>query len=250
MAWPELKVGRGVDISIPVDFTGGGVRAFGADPPRVTPYLAGGHPLRVADGAGCNCPVFEFSAHLHGTHTECAGHIAAEPGCVQDVLPAGPFLRALLVTLSPESGGECGESYTPALREDDLVLTYGGLRSALGSPDCEALAIRTLPNGVDKRTRNYGERPAPFFTTEAMEFLSGLPLVALLVDLPSVDRADDDGLLSNHHRFWNGAESRTLTELIYVPDEVKDGTYLLSLNVSNLRSDAAPSRPVLYRMES
>ncbi len=250
MAWPELRFQDGIDISIPVSFSGKSVRAFGAEPPRAQPYLAGGSPLSVSEGAGCNCPMFEFSAHLHGTHTECIGHITADQRYVQDVLPPTPFLRALVVTVSAVSGGQCQESYRPALRENDQVLTAASLQQAVkGAEGFEALVVRTLPNQPDKRNRNYGEQAAPIFSNEAMDFLNGLPLQALVVDLPSVDRADDEGLLSNHHRFWSGAESRTLTELVYLPDEVEDGAYLLSLNVSNVRSDAAPSRPVLYRME-
>ena len=34
--------------------------------------------------------------------------------------------------------------------------------------------------------------------------------------------------------------------MIYVPDEVLDGDYLLELQVPHFINDAAPSRPVLY----
>jgi hypothetical protein len=39
---------------------------------------------------------------------------------------------------------------------------------------------------------------------------------------------------------------RTVTELIYAPDPIPDGHYLLNLQVAPLLADAAPSRPVLY----
>ena len=77
----------------------------------------------------------------------------------------------------------------------------------------------------------------------------------LLVDLPSVDREEDQGRLSAHKAFW-GMETgplrinSTITELIYVPDEIPDGLYLLNLQVMNLANDAAPSRPVLYALIS
>ena len=51
----------------------------------------------------------------------------------------------------------------------------------------------------------------------------------LLIDLPSVDKEKDDGLLLAHHAFWNTlGELRldaTITEFIYVPNYVEDGTY-------------------------
>jgi hypothetical protein len=36
----------------------------------------------------------------------------------------------------------------------------------------------------------------------------------------------------------------TITEMIYVPDNVADGSYLLNLQIAS--NDASPSKPVLY----
>ena len=73
----------------------------------------------------------------------------------------------------------------------------------------------------------------------------------LLIDLPSVDRESDEGALAAHHRFWNYPEDpqlhRTITEFIFVPDEVSDGFYLLNIQLSPFENDAAPSKPVLYQ---
>ena len=74
----------------------------------------------------------------------------------------------------------------------------------------------------------------------------------LLLDLPSVDREEDGGQLLNHHQFWQYPneirKDATITELIFVPDEVKDGEYLLNLQVTSLVMDASPSKPVLYEL--
>jgi hypothetical protein len=75
--------------------------------------------------------------------------------------------------------------------------------------------------------------------------------------MPSIDRIYDEGKLSNHRIFWNvepgsfelKEDSRlnnTITELIYVPNEVEDGEYLLNLQIAPFASDAAPSRPVIF----
>jgi hypothetical protein len=90
-----------------------------------------------------------------------------------------------------------------------------------------------------------------------MRYLRELGVRHLLVDLPSVDRMNDDGILSAHRVFWGVApgeidiepEKRspyTITELIYVPDSVADGSYLLNLQIAPFLADAAPSRPILY----
>ncbi|MGR9108050.1 MAG: cyclase family protein, partial [Gammaproteobacteria bacterium] len=82
----------------------------------------------------------------------------------------------------------------------------------------------------------------------------------LLVDLPSIDRLDDGGHLSNHRIFWELPEKgpalngrnlsdKTITELIFAPDEIADGYYLLNLQIAPLVSDAAPSRPVIFAVE-
>ena len=71
-----------------------------------------------------------------------------------------------------------------------------------------------------------------------------------MVDLPSVDQERDEGELAFHHAFWDVPlepnVTRTITEFIYVPDDVRDGNYILELQVSPMKNDASPSRPVLY----
>ena len=92
-----------------------------------------------------------------------------------------------------------------------------------------------------------------------MRFLVDRGFRHLLVDLPSIDRLFDEGKLLNHRMFWKvnpgafetNAETRTnstVTELVYVPNEVPDGEYLLNLQIAPFASDAAPSRPVLFRV--
>jgi hypothetical protein len=81
----------------------------------------------------------------------------------------------------------------------------------------------------------------------------------LLVDLPSIDRLYDDGKLSNHRLFWNVEPgsfelntatriNSTITELIYVPEFVIDGEYMLNLQIAPFNADASPSRPVIFKI--
>lgn len=242
-----------IDISIPVRFDGAQMQAFGAPPATAAPVIS------VADGAGCNVPVFNFSAHLHGTHTECVGHISKQNHIVQDVAGHSAPLPALVISLTPVQAQSSGETYDPPFNPGDMVLTRKALEAAgVASSDCQALIIRTLPNDDGKKTRNYDISPPPFFTNEAMEFITAAGFTHLLLDMPSVDRLQDEGKLSNHHIFWGLAQGshdvpapspKTITEFIFVPSGVKDGAYMLALNIGNIRSDAAPSRPVLYEIE-
>ena len=61
----------------------------------------------------------------------------------------------------------------------------------------------------------------------------------LLIDQPSVDKEFDDGMLLSHRAFWNYPstldQESTITEFIGVPDNLKDGLYLLNLSISNLK---------------
>jgi kynurenine formamidase len=140
------------------------------------------------------------------------------------------------------------------------MITHEVLTSALVDADAAflgALVLRTLPNDASKRHRRYPDEPPPYLSHEAMAYIVSLGVRHLLLDLPSVDRAFDEGRLSAHRIFWEmepaghsavegPASSRTITELIYVDDTVPDGRYLLDLQIAPFVADAAPSRPVLY----
>ena len=90
-----------------------------------------------------------------------------------------------------------------------------------------------------------------------MQYVVNNGISHLLVDFPSVDRMYDDGKMSNHCLFWEvdresremgnrQAAERTITEMIFVPDELHDGIGVLDIQVPRWHSDAAPSRPVWY----
>jgi hypothetical protein len=79
----------------------------------------------------------------------------------------------------------------------------------------------------------------------------------LVVDLPSIDRAHDEGRLTAHRLFFGlprgsvrlaeaTRAAATITELAFVPEALTDGAYLLELQVPALGGDAVPSRPLLY----
>ena len=114
----------------------------------------------------------------------------------------------------------------------------------------DAVIIRTLPNESTKMLRNYSGQNPPYLEPEICRILCKKNIHHLLVDLPSLDPEQDEGKLLAHKEFWGKNPSRwkesTITELAFIPNSIKDGVYLLNLQVINLQMDAAPSRPILY----
>jgi kynurenine formamidase len=172
------------------------------------------------------------------------------------------FIPATLISIEPENAVLAGESYSIEVRNSDRFITRKSLEDALKNADknwLQALIIRTLPNDDNKLGRTYKEEIPPFFSTDAIQFIVELGVKHLLVDLPSIDRIFDEGKLSNHRIFWNIGQdefeinsaslvNNTITELIFVPEIVADGSYLLNLQTAAFVADAAPSRPILFKV--
>lgn len=249
-----------IDISIPLRFNGPQPNAFGVEPAVARPYVSGKLIGDTRQGGSCNFEQFTFIPHCNGTHTECIGHITNERISVQDCL-RDAFMRSRLISVSPEQVRDTNDTYSPSVHDGDLLITERAIVQAMPrmSGVIDALIVRTRPNDDSKLTRRYEEDAPPYFTTEAMELMVQLGIEHLLVDLPSVDRLYDEGRLLNHHVFWNVTEgsfeasegarrNSTITELIYVPDDIEDGPYLLNLQIAPFASDASPSRPLLFRI--
>jgi len=236
------------DLSIPLRFDAPQPNAYGVEPATATACEYGDLVGDTRRGGSCNFELVTLISHCNGTHTECVGHITNERisirDCLQDVL-----IPAVLVSVEPEK-----------FDTDDSVITRASLQAAIAGESVRApaaLVVRTLPNDTSKLSRVYDEKNLPpYFSEDAMRLILERGFKHLLVDLPSIDRLFDDGRLANHRIFWSMAPdgfeidegtriNSTITELIYVPDEVADGEYLLNLQIAPFALDAAPSRPVL-----
>jgi hypothetical protein len=72
----------------------------------------------------------------------------------------------------------------------------------------------------------------------------------LIVEVPSIDRLEDSGLLGNHRAFWPAASDsyagRTITELASIPGTLPDGPGYVHLDLVNWQADAVPSRPLWF----
>jgi hypothetical protein len=248
-------------LALELDFDGRAPQWFGAPPPASNALQVGGFSGRVSHGASCNASTLSLTPHCDGTHTEGVGHLTRERHDVRDAVPTG-FLAALLLTITPELAAQSGESTRPAPRPQDLLITRRSLEAAWApaAPFVPtALIVRTLPNGAGKRTQDYTRQSAAFLSLPAAEFIVARGIVHLVLDVPSADRADDEGELAAHRVFFGldpGANTLaaarrpqgTITELAYVPNVLGDGAWLMQLQIPALAGDALPSRPLLYRL--
>ena len=87
-----------------------------------------------------------------------------------------------------------------------------------------------------------------------MHYINELNIDYLFIDLPSIDRDNDQGQLLNHKIFWNFNKHskkhsyKLITEMIFVNNSIKDGPFLLNLKTPNFMVDAIPSSPILYKI--
>ena len=227
------------DISIPMNNSEIGIKAWYLGSPEINPVVDGSFIGEVAQGSSVNFRNISFNPHAHVTHTECMGHISEVIHSVNENLKRHYFVTEL-VTVSPKAV------------DDDLVIEKDDLVHLLSGKHPEAIVIRTLPNKAEKLNANYSHTNPTYLNSEAAEWLREIGVEHLLIDTPSVDREEDGGELLAHKAFWGFPNTDrlhcTITEFVFVEDEVKDGTYFMNLQTAPIENDATPSRPILHRM--
>lgn len=227
-----------VDISIPVRDGAENPNCFWAPMPEFSPVVAGDFVGSTAKGGAVNFFNVRINPHGNGTHTECVGHIARERFVLLECLQEHHFF-AKLVSVYPQKTAD-----------GDRVIFRETLQELIAENEAKALVIRTLPNNEDKKRTNWSGSNPPYLHHEAIAWLVECGIEHLLLDLPSVDREEDGGKLLGHRAFWQYPEAIrahcTITEMVYVPNAVRDGYYLLNLQTASFDLDASPSKPVLY----
>jgi kynurenine formamidase len=229
-----------LDISIPLRFDGRGPNCFYAPLAESSPVVAGDFVGSTAEGGLVNFKNIRINPHGNGTHTECVGHISKEQVYLSDCLQRYHY-PARLVSLYPHKRAD-----------GDRVIERSQLAEVLRPGEVAAVIIRTLPNDAQKLERNYSGTNPPYLSADAAQLLVDYGVEHLLLDLPSVDREQDEGALAAHQAFWQYPYATrlhaTITELIFVADTIKDGHYLLQHQITSVRLDASPSKPVLYKI--
>lgn len=243
----EIDLSKPIDISLPITSDDQNPIAWYQNQPEISPVTMGDWIGKVSEGkSSTNFNNIFFNPHAHGTHTECLGHITNNFYSVNQCLKQFFFISELVSILPEEKNG-------------DLVITKSQIEKVLNDTKPEAIIIRTLPNISAKKHKNYSHTNPPYLLEEATIFIREIGIKHLLIDLPSVDREEDEGKLLAHKAFWNvknttilNEDARfdcTITELVFVEDAISDGTYLLNLQIASFENDASPSKPVLYSLK-
>lgn len=243
----ETDLSQPIDISLPLEGNENNPIAWYLDKPEMKPVVMGDFVGSVRSGkSSTNFNNIFFNPHAHGTHTECLGHITREFYSINETLKQFFFFAELI-------------SVKPVEKDGDFIIIKEQVEKVLGGRQPEALIVRTLPNPESKKHTNYSHTNPPYLSEEAAVYLREQGIVHLLVDLPSVDKEKDEGKLVAHKAFWNvtnvmnvNKDARfgaTITEMIFVPDFVKDGSYFLNIQIASFENDASPSKPLLYALK-
>ena len=252
-------------LAVTLDFNGKQPNFFETDKATSKPLKLGDFTASTRTGGSCNVDCLAMIPHCNGTHTETVGHIVDDDVWLADVAIQPLMLASLISVATTTVESNTTDSYLPKLAASDQIISLASIESALKAAEVDrvkpqALILRTLPNSTAKKSITYdSETGASFFSIEAMQAIIEAGIEHLLVDIPSIDKMQDDGLLTNHHSYWNvpagthkltpeSVTNKTVTEMIYVEEEIQDGVYLLNLQAPAFASDAAPSRPVIFEL--
>ena len=257
---------RSHSLAMTLNFNGQQPNFYETDEATSKPLQLGDFTASTRVGGSCNVNCLALIPHCNGTHTETVSHIVDEDIWLADVAMQPLMLASLIsVTTTTVESSDTTDSYLPELVATDQIISLAAIDSALKAADVDrikprALILRTLPNSAAKKSITYAPQTgAPFLSIEAMQAIIDADIEHLLVDIPSIDKMQDEGLLTNHHTYWNipagthkltpeAAINKTVTEMIFVEDTIQDGVYLLNLQAPAFASDAAPSRPVIFEL--
>ncbi|MBL0101588.1 MAG: cyclase family protein [Saprospiraceae bacterium] len=235
-----IDLSHGWDISIPLKSGAKGPKCFDAPDFSVLPVVSGSFIGCVDQGSAVNFKNIFINPHGNGTHTECAGHITSEKITIHECLKEFHFV-ARVVTVVPE-----------VMPEGDLVITKDVISKVIDGGQ-NTIVVRTLPNPKSKLTKDYTGTNPPYFSEEAILYLNQVGICHLITDLPSIDKEHDGGALAGHKAFWHFPDNidkhKTITEMVYVPDEIDDDFYFCNIQILSIESDASPSKILLYRLE-
>ena len=234
-----VNLNEPIDISIPLDPKEGPL-AFHIPAPKFEPIQVGNFIGSVALGGSANCENLMLNAHGNGTHTECLGHISKERITINQCLKKFHFL-GLLITVNPKK-----------IANGDYLIDEQIVDLTQIPEGTESLIIRTLPNSSNKLTANYSGNNPCYFDPKLTAAIRLKGIKHLIIDLPSVDREEDEGALAAHHAYWdyptNPRYDCTITEMVYVKEEIVDDHYFVNIQIASFESDASPSKIILYKI--
>ncbi len=179
------------------------------------------HVMRLSHGESVNLTTLTLSAHT-GTHADAPYHVS-DSGAHPDALPLEPYIgSAQVVTISREHGG-----IVPA--------DFAGR-------DLSSLARLLIHTWVSAVPDNRWPDDFPYPTPELVDWLAKAGVKLLGVDMPSVDRFDDQELVCHHLLYKHGIVN--LENLLL--RDVPDGLYeLIALPLKIAGACGSPLRAIL-----
>jgi kynurenine formamidase len=209
---------------------------FHAPEMTAQPSKYGDFELSIKSGSPVNS--FDLFVNIHGrtTHTECLSHVKDDKLTIDKSMEQF-FYVASLVSVDLKEQNEI------SVENFDWEKVHG---------ESKALIIRTLPNMPEKEHMDYSGMNPPNITPGLMQQIVDFGILHLVVDIPSVDPENDGGKVKAHKIFWNiGDDERrnsTISEMVYIPNEIEDGLFLVNINPIRIHLDAGISRIVLYEL--
>ena len=238
-----------VDLNNPIDLSltskdENSFKAWYVDEIKINPIKNGDFIGSVNEGGAVNFREILINPHGNMTHTESVGHISKEKINVNKLLKTNNFL-AQLITIKPQ------KIINKNKKEVDQIISLKQIKNKI-IPNIQALIIKTQNNYYELTKKNYNNTNWPFLAESSASYIRSKGIQHLLIDQPSIDKEFDQGKLLAHRAFWNYPNEidskKTITELIGIPNHVKDGRYLLNLTLANIENDAVPSRPIIYKL--
>ena len=238
-----------VDLNNPIDLSltskdENSFKAWYVDEIKINPIKNGDFIGSVNEGGPVNFREILINPHGNMTHTESVGHISKEEINVNKLLKTNNFL-AQLITIKPQ------KIINKNKKEVDQIISLKQIKNKI-IPNIQALIIKTQNNYYELTKKNYNNTNWPFLAESSASYIRSKGIQHLLIDQPSIDKEFDQGKLLAHRAFWNYPNEidskKTITELIGIPNHVKDGRYLLNLTLANIENDAVPSRPIIYKL--
>lgn len=239
-----VETNQGLDLSLPVVNGENNVNAWYCSPVRIEPVMTEHFVGDVNQGGVVNFKNIFLNPHGNGTHTECVGHISKENFTINQCLKEFHFFGRI-ITVNIKT------LWNEAFQQDDHCIDEHEIIANTKDWDGEkVLIIRSLPNEMTKKTKQYSNTNPPYFTAEAISYINKLGIDHLMVDLPSIDREQDNGALVGHHTYWNYPQNpqthKTISELLFIPQTIKDDRYLINIQIMSIESDASPSKIMAY----
>jgi arylformamidase len=245
----EVDYSAATSLALELDFDHMHPRHFGAPPASSTAFRTDGFEGEVVLGASCNCRSITLIPHCNGTHTESVSHLTLQQEALHRIVPFAP-IPAVLLTVPPRNARDTTDDTDPPPQRGDWVLTRGDLLSAWEPHVSFAAKALLLRTSADAHTAN-----PPYLSRQFMRELVARGIEHLVVDLPSVDRSQDEGRLTAHRIFFGLPPDSTdrsqairprctITEFAHFPAQLRDGPCALQLQLPAFTGDAVPSRPV------